>query len=472
MKKSLLIISLLFLTFYVTASKVDEATSIAVVNSKIEYLKKSKEFSLLKINSVIENGNLLCYIAELSPCGFMIVSGDSNLPPVLAYSFSNNTDNDERFMEILRADISNRISGVRFLSKEKIEKIKQEWSRLIENKSKNGPKFQQWPADGTTTTGGWLESNWTQSAPYNKYCPLDPVTGTRSYVGCPATAMAMILNFHKTINGTFFTDADDYYHSYAGRNYWIDDDFDSIGFPSFPLLNEMLDTLSSHYENNVLLTNDDKAALSFACGVAASQVYTSSGSGTFGVNQAYDAYLKFDCTTIEILYSGDTSLYSKLAQNIKDTLPAHLALVDEAWSTGHNVVVDGYNTDNYFHVNFGWGGSNNGWYLLPEEMPYSLTVIEGLILDIMKPDETIKVAEIEENRIRIFPNPSLDFIKVEGLEENCELTITNVSGKIVSVFQVLESCSEISISELPSGIYFVRILGKENFCGKLVVLGK
>jgi hypothetical protein len=53
---------------------------------------------------------------------------------------------------------------------------------------------------------------------------------------------------------------------------------------------------------------------------------------------------------------------------------------------GHNVVVDGYNTNDYFHLNFGWGGSYNGWYLLPDEIPYGLTVVEGVILDILKED--------------------------------------------------------------------------------------
>ena len=65
-----------------------------------------------------------------------------------------------------------------------------------------------------------------------------------------------------------------------------------------------------------------------------------------------------------------------------DARPAHLAIVDPGWTMGHNVVVDGYNTDNYYHLNFGWGGSYNGWYLLPDEIPYGLTVIEGLIVDI------------------------------------------------------------------------------------------
>ncbi len=46
------------------------------------------------------------------------------------------------------------------------------------------------------------------------------------------------------------------------------------------------------------------------------------------------------------------------------------------------MAVDGYNTDGFFHINFGWGGSNSGWYLLPDQFPYNLTVVEGAIVDI------------------------------------------------------------------------------------------
>ncbi len=51
------------------------------------------------------------------------------------------------------------------------------------------------------------------------------------------------------------------------------------------------------------------------------------------------------------------------------------------------MVVDGYDDEGYFHINFGWGGSNDGWYMLPEELPYELTVLEGLIVDI-KPNNS------------------------------------------------------------------------------------
>jgi hypothetical protein len=85
---------------------------------------------------------------------------------------------------------------------------------------------------------------------------------------------------------------------------------------------------------------------------------------------------------VELLTDADPDLYPRMSNNIKNALPVHLAVVTPAWDSGHNVVVDGYNTDDYYHLNFGWGGQYNGWYLLPTQIPYNLTVIEGAVVDI------------------------------------------------------------------------------------------
>jgi hypothetical protein len=265
-----------------------------------------------------------------------------------------------------------------------IEMRHQAWQLLLNEKPMTSEEFEQWPPEGTTPTEGWLETNWHQEAPYNNFCPLDKANGgDRSVAGCPSVAMAMILNYHNSTQNVMFNDSDDYHHNYGGNNYIIDNDHDTYEFPSFPELNNYLATLATHYQQQIPLTDNDKAALTFACGVAARQVYGADGSGTFGVNQAYMAYQKFNCTTIELLHDDDSNVYGRLAKNMIDALPVHLAVVDEGWTMGHNVVVDGYNTDNYFHVNFGWGGTYNGWYFLPDEIPYGLTVLEGVIVDIL-----------------------------------------------------------------------------------------
>ena len=224
---------------------------------------------------------------------------------------------------------------------------------------------------------------WSQSSPYNDDCPIDPTNGTRSVAGCPAVAMGQIVDHHRSTNGTRLDDSDDYYHSYAGRTFWIDDDWQAHGFPSFPTLAISLDALDALWGTGATADAAGAAALVFACGVAAHQVYTSTVSGTFGVDQAVAAYERFGFRGFELLDEEDPDLYPRMEQDMKAGLPVHLAVVDPGWTTGHNVVVDGYCSDGDFHLNFGWGGPYDGWYLLPDEMPYGLTVVEGAIVDIV-----------------------------------------------------------------------------------------
>ena len=408
--KVLVIVCLLVIPFASNAKHVSKAESITAANHFLMSSGKSANFSLNIFHEIFSENDILAYVFELSPKGFVVISANTILPPVIAYSFEDNyVDINETnpLLDLLRADLESRIKYFEHNGQEFILINEIKWQSILSNNNKQQQDtiFQQWPSTGN----GWLTSNWTQNAPYSDFCPIDPVTSVRSIAGCPSIAMAQILNFHKTTHNTHFDNTDDYYHNYAGRQYWIDNDYLARGFPSFPILNDYLDTLSDHYLNNITLTNKDKAALTFACGVAARQVYTSSGSGTFGVDQALEAYQKFNFNTVVLLDTTDTDLFDRLMQNIKDTLPAHLAIVDPSWSSGHNVVVDGYNTDNYYHLNFGWGGSYNGWYLIPQEIPYSLTVIEGIVLDIIPSSTTNIQNSMEESSIKVFPNPCFEF---------------------------------------------------------------
>ena len=344
-----------------------------VATAKLQELQKIGFLITETTQITNEKGATLFYVFELNPPGYLIVTGSYDLPPVIAYSFTSNfqtTTEGNPLFDLLYADLTLRLQYIDYIPEVTLEERHLQWDSYIKGTPLSNGRFEQWPPEGSTPTGGWLFTNWHQNAPYNNFCPLDLDNGgARSVAGCPAVAMAQILNYHNTTMNVVFDDSDDYYHTYGGNNYWIDNNYVTYGFKSFPQLNTYLSTLQSHYESQIPPTNDDKAALTFACGVAATQVYGASGSGTFGVDQAYEAYQRFNCTTISLLDEDDPDLYERMSSNMKDALPAHLAVVNEGWTVGHNVVVDGYNTDNYFHVNFGWGGSNNGWYSYPRGAP-------------------------------------------------------------------------------------------------------
>ncbi|HRY32779.1 MAG TPA: C10 family peptidase [Bacteroidales bacterium] len=410
------------------------------------------------------------YLFTLSPHGFVVISGDDRLPPVIAYSFDNEPDDQGRFRGLLIKDLGNRIANLKLESGEHKEENRQAWKEIIQHQL-HDRIFQQWPPAGSTTTGGWLETNWTQNAPYNALCPMDPVTGNRSIAGCPAVAMAQILNYHHTTNSVAFSDADDYFHNYAGRSYWIDDDADSLDFPDFPDLNSLIWNLSQDYLSGNPLSNSAKASLVFACGVAAKQVFTSAASGTFGVSQAMAAYQKFNFTQCELLDDSDTSLYTRIAQNMMDSMPVHLAVVNQNWTSGHNVVVDGYNTDGYFHLNFGWGGQANAWYLLPSQIPYGLTVIEGAIVDIIPNTLTAAVSPIPA-AFRLYPNPAADMVRID-LNEGQEaiMKMFDANGRLVMSGQLMQSTTNISLRGFGEGVYQVVVTGPGGITSRKLLIG-
>ena len=232
--KRLFSATLILLFFFVTmnsvrSQQVDMNTAEKAATNFLE--SKSTGFEIEEIETIIDNGNILAFVFNLLPEGFVIVPADKSLRPVYAYSFSGKYDADDnawkRILPILMLDISQR----KHIDQALREKNNIEWQDILSGIGLEGTR-EQWPPAGTTPTGGWLLTNWSQGSPYKDMCPVDLNTGTHSVAGCPAVAMAQILNYHKRINNTRFDDSDDYYHSYGSNNkYWIDDDFAAHDFP-------------------------------------------------------------------------------------------------------------------------------------------------------------------------------------------------------------------------------------------------
>lgn len=405
----------------------------------------------------------LGWIVNFSPSGFMILPASQKVNPVLGYASVGSSDlpvsEKSIFLGFLKRDIQNRVSAWEAMTPEDQERVTSSWSRFLSETS-DSSGFQQWPPEGTTSTQGWLATNWTQSAPYNAMCPMDLNAGSRSVVGCPATAMAQILNFHKKIHHTRLDDGDDYYHSYgAGNSYWIDNDYIPRDFPCFDSLNVYLAAIEEIWLNGGTFNSKLKAALSFACGVTAHQVYTSSVSGTFGLEQALMSFQRFGYTASQIIYPEDTTLNSRIAEDVKVARPVQLGLLIDGGGGGHNVVVDGYNTDEFYHFNFGWGGSANGWYTLPPtSIPYNLTIIESAVVDI-DPVIGVGIDPVAENAVVpvLFPNPVRNEVYISGMTGSGAITLFDQSGKKVLSESVEVASPRVNISHLLPGSYLYRL---------------
>ncbi len=468
-----------FLFSILSAMPVDQYEAEIVAESKLIRDRQDDDFSIVDciVLESYQDYMTLAFAFELSPAGYIVTTADNELPPVIAYSYSNNCMIEEEeksiLLDMIRRDIELRLSSLDDAPPELLQVHRTWWE---EYSSRNyvllsDYLFEQWPPAGTTPTEGWLMENWTQEAPYNGYCPMDLIAGSRSVAGCPAVAMASILNFGETTNATQFSDDDDYYHNFY-EDYWIDDDHVAHDFPSWPELNVYLDTLEIHYLNQVLITNSDKAALVYASGGACKQVYSASVSGTFGVNQAYDAYLMFNFTDCSLLDASSDSLYERLSENMINAMPAHLAIVDAGPTCGHNLIIDGYNTDEFYHLNFGWGGAYNGWYQFPlSGMPYGMNIIEGIILDIGEGHLSVEgETPCDDTSVLILScptNPVSDYLVINlAVMQRCRVHISvySISGHLLETIADEEfNHGSHSIRWFPendvSGIYIVRASG-------------
>ncbi len=417
----------------VTADDVEQA-----VKTQLAYKNKSVEYSIAEISVVEDENNQvkLCFIVDLQPKGFIALSSDTDITPIIAYSFRTDLVKDEKNLlyYMIMKDMEFRLEAKSQFASEKIATNNTLWKNYIsgnieELKTKN---FQQWPEPGSTSTSGWIETTWSQGYPYNMFCPLDN-SGQRSVVGCTATAMAQIVNFHEYIGSASFSDTDDYTTWSQGIH--IDDDHEERDFPSFPELNVYLDTLRYHYENNITLTNDDKATLSFACGVSVEMDYSSSGSGAWPDPEAFINKFGFDSALW--MDSDEWGFYDSLCTDMMNARPAELCIYTSGWNNGHAIVSDGYNTDDEYHLNFGWGATQpnlitTAWYSLPQGMPAGYCIVYSAVLNIEGGDRPLTVSgDVYADGV----NPIGTHITFEG-DYNYSITVEDSNGfyEIPTVF--------------------------------------
>jgi len=461
--KKFLSIFILILIFSVNAYEISKTIAANFIRMHDLEISLCSESTTLTVDD-----NILAYAFLCSPAGFIVVSADEKLPPVIAYSDKNGFDPASPLVSLIKSDLSLRLQNYDEMSEESKAAIKEKW-RMLSSDTKIVPEYEQWPPEGSTSTGGWTETHWNQNVPYNKFCPMDLSANSRSYTGCPATAMSQLLFYHKTINSTRFEYRKDrYYHDYT-QSFWVDDAYETYDFLNFDEVNVYLDSIEVKWAEGRELTEDDIAALNWACGIATKSVFSAYGSGTFGVDQAYDAFQKFGFTSSVLMGSlySDKDIKTKMADNIKIGLPVHLATVNETWTSGHNVVCDGYSSDDFFRLNFGWGGSSDGWYSLPEGFPYSLTVFEGIVADINLPTGIEDHQTIASGFVlyQNYPNPfnpatEIKFSLAEDSKVN--LSVYNTNGQLVRTLIVGKTekgyhTINFDASELNSGMYLYRL---------------
>ncbi len=86
-------------------------------------------------------------------------------------------------------------------------------------------------------------------------------------------------------------------------------------------------------------------------------------------------------------------LLNVLEEEMKYARPVELSINTPDYDSGHAINCDGYNTDDYFHLNFGWGSSDSScWYILPEGMPSGYSIISGMVYNIEGGEHPVEIS--------------------------------------------------------------------------------
>lgn len=286
-------------------------------------------------------------VTPASGVGFVIVAGDDRVAPILAYSTSYPMADSDMLPPNFEAWLRYVDRAVHYVRENDVvadDAIARLWSELYI------------PANATLLN----TARWSQYMPYNKYCPKDE--GALSLTGCTQTAMAIIMHYNRwperatgttepftTLTKGLNVSARDLNHAY---------DWDNM--------------LEEYIEGEYSDTEGDAVAVLMAdLGHSFQADYSSIGTAAIPngkamyENYGYSPSCYFAMRDYYSIENWNALLRSEIDANRPVFYSAYTA--DEA---GHAFVIDGYDYNDYFHVNWGWGGMSDGFFK-----------IEGLVLE-------------------------------------------------------------------------------------------
>lgn len=296
--------------------------------------------------------------------GYVIVSGDDRAPEILGY-VDNGSFDEENIPENMKAWLQTYEEEIKYLVDNNV------------SVERNAVKGRAMARSTRHSIPVMLTSRWDQGRPYNITCPnyylekdKDESTSlplkSGPAAGCVATAMAQVVNFYKypaklkaqipAYSITYTSEKDGSQKTVSqkaiARNTPID--WDNIR-----------DTYN--WEDGHVANAQDSAVanLMHMCGQAVTMHYgPSSGAVTSNARDVFINIFGFDDSAYWVDRSSCSIdewfdlLYDELNAGYPVLFSGHTS------SGGHAFVIDGFDGEQLFHVNWGWGGGSDGWFLI------------------------------------------------------------------------------------------------------------
>ncbi len=293
----------------------------------------------LKASATTSSDQAAFYVFNASAGhGYVIVAGDDRVPAVLGYSDTGTFDAQD------------------------VPAAMQEWldgyAAQIEAIARGAKPEER--STSREAIAPMLNVNWGQGMPYNVLLPhINGSSNDHAYVGCVAVAMAQVMSYWQ--HPTRVTKTIPSYTSYPGRTYEV----------SMPALTPM----DFDWENmqNTYYTNDSTSTECLA--VANLMRYSTSAlQSSFNLTATNSYTRKIPETLIEFFGYKNSAHYiyreNFSTEGWEETIYAELAAGrpvaygGNKQSAGHAFVCDGYDGEGRFHINWGWNGKSNGYFLL------------------------------------------------------------------------------------------------------------
>lgn len=228
-----------------------------------------------------------------------------------------------------------------------------EYARMIEYAAEHGMAVAETPKFDTSLDP-LIKTHWNQDYPFNDLCPmLDD--GSRAYTGCVATAMAQVMKYHEWPEQG--TGSHTYTDPYCGQT--LSANFGETTYRWDLMPNDYDGTWTAEQIKAV-------ATLMAHCGVAVEMQYQPGGSGAYSGDVPAALVNYFGYAKDIIHRDRDYYTQNEWIEMMKAELDASRPVYYHGQSTGggHAFVIDGYNVDGYFHVNWGWGSNLDGYFLI------------------------------------------------------------------------------------------------------------
>lgn len=337
-----------------------------------------------------EDGQTICYIINLEPEGFIILSTDDEIEPVIAFSPTGTYEGSQKstLTKMLKKDMPQRLENLDQVNEKHRQKKAKKWQKLFDHQESESAKYS---GDETILTAAstiddirvepFIDSEWSQEnvlsgTCYNYYTPNNYVCG------CVATAMAQLMRYYTyptsgigVSSFTIYVDGSSQSASTIGG----DGSGGAYDWSSMPLI-----------PANGLTTTQRQAigALCYDAGVAVSMDYTASSSGAYmsDADSAMVNTFQYANSIYRYDYSGydQEELAIVLNSNLDAEMPVMLGI--SGTSGGHAVLADGYGYNSetlYHHINMGWGGDDDAWYQLPDiDAYYTFDVVDSCIYNV------------------------------------------------------------------------------------------